>query len=484
MIIDGQQRLTTLLILIRLLFLWNGTYIVLKKMFSKTDPKTTETIDEPRLESRVLAGGGRNDYKDFKKVMELDIDNLHKNNPYKLNHDILYEKLKEWWHDKNIEQREEALRWFQENIVLLPIECDSLDDALTLFQIINDRGMSLTDADIFKAKIYGMSSDERDRESFIKRWDTLDQHETLFRIHMHIIRAKKKDTEKEIGLRPYIQKYFSELINPAKDWNSIVSSLEDYHSIRTQGAIQPEEAAYWDEKIYWAILKQYPNIYWWYPLYVFLNKYGSRENGLFSLEKEKQDQYIELLKNTIRYFYIKGVVYNTVNRVRDTTFKVCVAIANEENYIEKYRENIKGDLADFYRKLSESDYGFRYHKGLIWLCSSLNCNQKREDYAETIEQCQVEHILPWSWANYDKWNTDSHKESIEKIGNKIPLEWKINIQAGAEFFQRKQDWYKKSKIQDALDLSEKTPPKWYPEDVEKRQQDVLNRLKEFFETIL
>lgn len=484
-VIDGQQRLTTLLIFIRRLFESATTHTVLQKMLYKTDPATTEIIeDKPRLVSKVVAGGGRNDYEDFQKVINLEIDDLHKNNPFKLNHDVLEKSLRTWWADKTIEQRENALKWFRENIVMLPIVCDSLDDALTLFQIINDRGMSLNDSDIFKAKIYGMAG-QQDRECFIKRWNALEEHETLFRIHMHILRSKKGDAGKEIGLRPYIQKACFE--NPPEletSWNSIVCSLESYHSIRTQGATCSDEFAH-NEKIFWAILSQYPNIYWWYPLYVFLNKHGNQRDGVFSLAENKQEKYIALLENTVRYFFIKGIVYNAVNSVKDTTFKVCVSIANGENCISKYRENIKeNDLTDFEKKLSQNNYGMRYRKGLVWLCSSLNSKQNRADYAETIEQCHIEHVLPKQWAHYDKWNDKSHEENIETIGNHIPLEWKLNIQARAEFFKRKQDRYKESKIQDALDLSEKRPSCWYPKDVKNRQQDSLDRLIEFFTAIL
>ena len=480
-VIDGQQRLTTLLILIVLLFQRAGTFKVLQRMYLKTDPVSGEVTDEPRLESKVLAGDGRNDREDFQKIMKLDMNGWSKNNPYKLNHDILSKNLYEWWSDKTVTQREKALKYFQRNIVLLPIVCDSKDDALTLFQIINDRGMSLNDADIFKANIYGMS-EEQGSDSFIKRWHALDDHETLFRIHMHIIRAKAGDIGKEIGLRPYIQKYFKTLANPGKDWDSIVSSLEGYHKIRTQG-VEGSDKFRCNANIFWAILNQYPNIYWGYPLYVYLNKYGKQKDGYFRLDdKGRQKDYIDLLKNTIRYFYIKGIVYNAVNTVKDTTFKVCDAIANKKDYIAKYRDNIKeSDFEYCYKKLATNDYGKRYRKGILWLCSSLNDNQDRADYAKTIAQCHIEHILPWRWANYDGWDAESHEKNIEIIGNTIPLESKINIQAGNEFFQRKQKHYQESKIRDALDLSRNNPASWEPEDLKKRQKVALNRLKEFFE---
>ena len=478
-VIDGQQRLTTLLMLIRELFEHMSTHNVLQRMFYKVHPDTAEIIEEPRLISKVLAGGGRNDYEDFQSVINLETHDLPKNNPFKLNHEMLKEKVAEWWDNKTINQRKNALRRFRENIVMLPIICDSLDDSLILFQTINDRGMSLNDADIFKANMYAMPR-KQNREDFIKRWNTLDKHETLFRIHMHVLRSKQGYTGKEIGLRSYIQEYFKSLTNPKKDWKSILCSLENYHQIHTQESTCSGEFAH-EEKIFWTILNQYPNIYWWYPLYVFLDKYGKQKNGVFSVVKDKQEEYISLLENTVRYFFIKGVVHNTVSFVKDTTFKVCAAIANEKNYIKIYRKNInKKEFEDFCQKLSENDYGQRYRKGLIWLCASLNDNQNRADYADIIGNCQVEHILPWKWANYDRWTDALHEENIDKIGNCTPLEWKRNIQASAEFFQRKQDKYKGSKIQDALDLSKKTPSHWYPEDVEERQECSLGRLRKFF----
>lgn len=479
MIVDGQQRLTTISMLIKLFFESNGTYIVFEKMLYKTDPVTTDTLQEPRLESKVLAGGDQNDYEDFQKVLSSTVDGLPKGSPYKQNYEVLAEKLNEWWDEKDIESRKKALDIFQKNVVLLPIECDTLDDALTLFQIINDRGMSLSDADIFKSRIYGMHQ-EHERETFIKRWSALDEHESLFRIHMHVIRAKNGDIRKEKGLRSYIQEYLDDLPNPQQACKSIVSDLENYHSVRTQGAAQQETSAYWDERIYWGILKQYPNIYWEYPLYVFLNKYGDRVNGGFFLDEDKHDAYIDLLKSTVRYFYIKGVVYNTVNRVKDTVFKVCSAIEHEGDYTDVYLENIKGDVKDFFNKLREGNYG-RYQKGIVWLCSSLNPDQNFEGFATVMESCHVEHILPKNWAHYDGWSDDAHAESVEKIGNKIPLEWKLNIRAANEFFQRKKEHYKHSKIQDALDLSVDSPSRWYPDDVEERQKVVIDRLTKFFE---
>ena len=61
--------------------------------------------------------------------------------------------------------------------------------------------------------------------------------------------------------------------------------------------------------------KTYPNIYWVYPLYVYLHKYGKFNNEEFSIEKEVEIEFISLLKNLTKYLFIKGVVHNSVNSV-------------------------------------------------------------------------------------------------------------------------------------------------------------------------
>lgn len=483
MVVDGQQRITTLLILIRLLFEGAGTHTALRKLYCKTDSETDEVISgEYRLESLVLAGDGRDDRRDFQRVMNLEQSGwVDKHNPYYQNMEAMKNQLNGWWGEKTEVQRKKALEFFRNKVMMLPIVCDSVGDALTLFQIINDRGMRLTDADIFKATIYQKMASDKERKDFIRRWNKLSDHLTLFRIHMHIIRAREGEIDKEVGLRPFIQKYFDGLDAQKPDLESIVRCLESYHAINEQETTCSGEDFMHDESIYRAILEKYTNVYCGYPMYVFLHKYGQLEGDQFVLSS-KQDEYIALLQDTVRYFYAKGIVYNAVNTIKDTTFKVCAAISAGKNYIDIYKDNLKSDKNAFEIKLSRNDFG-RYHQGILRLCASLNGKQNRAEYAATIRSCQLEHILPRSWAHYDRWNSESHEEAIDKIGNHVPLEWKLNIKASDEFFKRKQERYKDSKIQDALDLSSKQPHSWLPADVESRQKVSVDRLRKFFASI-
>lgn len=70
--------------------------------------------------------------------------------------------------------------------------------------------MSLSDADIFKAKLYH-NTPESGQDKFITDWSALYNHDWLFRILMHILRAKAGDSSKETGMRAYFTKTDSPL---------------------------------------------------------------------------------------------------------------------------------------------------------------------------------------------------------------------------------------------------------------------------------
>ena len=56
------------------------------------------------------------------------------------------------------------------NCILLPIEAESQDTALRIFSTLNDRGMPLSDSDIFKAQLYKFYSSQGEKDSFIEKW--------------------------------------------------------------------------------------------------------------------------------------------------------------------------------------------------------------------------------------------------------------------------------------------------------------------------
>lgn len=162
--------------------------------------------------------------------------------------------------------------------ILLPITADTQDTALTIFSTLNDRGLPLSDADIFKAKIYNQLAPD-DKKAFIDRWKDLDEQSTdanesiqqLFYYNMFYYRALDKDTK---TTTPGVRKYyatnkFERLYKPELlDTLFVILNL---WKVVNKGEELEDEAWSKNTKIRQTldILTSYPNEYWKYPVVIY-----------------------------------------------------------------------------------------------------------------------------------------------------------------------------------------------------------------------
>ncbi|MCL2148695.1 MAG: DUF262 domain-containing HNH endonuclease family protein [Methanomassiliicoccaceae archaeon] len=469
-VIDGQQRLTTLILLIKAMFSRASTVKALEECLRIKDPLTSIVTDELRVTSHVTSG-------DKENLLHIILHDAKDCPDCKLreNYILFEEKIDEWQkiNNQSADTMNDLILTLLDKVVLLPINCDSEDDALTIFETINNRGISLSDADIFKARLYNHSREKHRQNEFINEWNAMRDHDWLFRVLMHIFRAEEGDYSKEVGMRSF---FLSNSNNRFDDYDKVVNSLKKINKIETE----------WDgsDEInsFRKIMHTYPNYYWKFPLYVFLHKHGAidSETDEFSLPNERKEEFIRLLETTIRYFFIKGVVHNTVNTVKDTVFRVCAKIETEDDYLSEYLSNLtKRDYDDFICHLKENRLG-RYLRGIVLLSAYLNPEQNKTDFSEFIDgKYDIEHILPKKWHDYEGWSETTFNEDLNKIGNLIPLSKALNIAAKNEFFDRKKVEYKKSTVQDAIDLLRFK--EWTPRELEQMQEEKISRLSKFFQ---
>ena len=465
-VIDGQQRLTTLLLLIRALFDNAGTVKALEECLKIKDKLSSELTNNIRLNSDVIEG----DKKNLEKIiLEGRCDD--ENSRLYINYDMFKKKISDWKQGKTSDELNKLILTFLDNVVLLPILCETEDDALNIFETINNRGLSLSDADIFKSKLYaGIESSKR--SEFIDEWNELYDQEDLFRILMYICRAQENDISREKGLRSYFSSKTGRLQNPG----DVMASLKKINAI-----LDTKTGIYNDSL--WNILENYPNKYWRYPLYVFLHKYMIwKEDCELYLPEEHYEEYKKLVMLTTAYYFVKGVVYNSVNTVKDTTFKVCAKIENNDNYLSEYIDNMGNDLKIFYDKLESADLG-RCKRGIILLGGFLNKSQSVEDFYDLIlnSSIEIEHILPRKWSDNNDWDEQEAKEVMETLGNLAPFEKKLNISASNEFFKKKKKAYKESKFADIQDLLKLD--KWDYEEVKIREKNIIRRIKSFIKEV-
>ena len=179
-VIDGQQRLITFLLMLRAFYV----------AFENIDCKNKENIltgigkciwngDEfgnvdktsIKLKSEVASD---KDIAEFKKILETGAATEKSKSNYAVNY-RLFTKWIAAFKDDNPDGFSYLPMRILNNCILLPIEADSQNTALRIFMTLNDRGMPLSNADIFKAQFYKFFSQygRQSKESFIKRWKKL-----------------------------------------------------------------------------------------------------------------------------------------------------------------------------------------------------------------------------------------------------------------------------------------------------------------------
>lgn len=160
-IIDGQQRITSLFLLLRALYSKLNSMTETKEVKNfkgqiesalwEQDELTAEVdFEKTLIESRVMRDEGNKVFSEI--LITGDIGVLAKDN-YSLNYRLFTELI-----ERYATNEPQLFFYFIRNVlnkaILLPITADSQDTALTIFSTLNDRGLALSDADIFKAKIY------------------------------------------------------------------------------------------------------------------------------------------------------------------------------------------------------------------------------------------------------------------------------------------------------------------------------------------
>lgn len=456
-VIDGQQRLTSLMLLLRALYDHHQFKGIERKMYIFDSLSDDVDKNKIKIESKVI----EQNKEDLYKIISEDGASLDSKNIFKLNYECLKEKIREWKKNNDLE---DFTRFLLNNVKILPIDCGTEENALKIFQTLNNRGTPLNDSDIFKSHIYNSLNTQEKKDEFINFWnnDINSSYDWYFRVYMHILRAKEGIQENEINLR----KFFKERIK--KD--NVENIIEDMKKILLIDS-------YSNKKI-----DKYLSLMWAYPVdiivhvyYVFMYKYSYlNDDGVLELVDKDLNNLSSILKDLIKYVYIKGIIYRTANSIKHDIYKAYVNIMQKK--IKNVFPSIEKEKDKFINSLSTLTNRDKYTKSILFLYHNLN---EKQDYIEfDYNKLQIEHILPKAPQHYDNWSSKEYDLYLNTLGNLTLIENKKNIKAKNEFFDKKKEIYKKSEIIDVQKELCKLK-KWTPKECEERFNNINERLLNF-----
>lgn len=447
-IIDGQQRITSLFLLLRAIY----TKLVAtseaertaeaNNFIKKIEPaiwranKLTGNVDYKNilLTSRVVNNEGN---ETLRTILEMGKTDENAKDNYSKNYRYFQELL-----DKH--STENPLMIYQfiyallNQAILLPITTDTQDTALTIFSTLNDRGLPLSDADIFKAKIYNQLEAD-DKKEFIDCWKELDEQakeanesiQQLFYYNMFYLRALEKDNK---TTTPGVRKYyaannFERLYQPGL-LDTLFVILNLWKVINNGEEIEGES---WSKniKIKQALdtLSSYPNEFWKYPV---VNYYVCYRN-----EKTFETKFGLFLNKLLMELMTKYLLIPSINAVKPDILKLDAAI-------------VSSDTPKFdFKEIDTSQLEIRIqnpNRNVVRMLLKTLAYEQQDELLPS--RWEIEHIFPQKWqTNYfPNVPDETIKEKIEHIGNKLPLEKRLNIVAGNGYFGKKKKKYKASKI--------------------------------------
>lgn len=486
-IIDGQQRLTSLLLLLRAFYrkledmIEDEDVVGLKNQLGPCiwdiNPISQRVSDKAKIHIQSLVAT-EDDNETFHKILETGTYSESSTDNYSVNYGFFKGKCDAYAESNPMRWKELCVTILQKCIIL-PIECDTPETALTIFSTLNDRGLPLADSDIFKAQIYRNLENDDSRKEFTTSWRELTDIckqgllsiDDVFRYYTHTLRAKNGDKSKEVGLRKF---YADNKYERLKDENLIadVTTLANFWRSVNTGKDPQDGEAYTisiDARKYLHCLEWYPNEFWKYATSVFFLKNKSSE----TFEKDFSD----FLKKLIAFLFAKFIDTPTVNAIKDDIYSACIAIqANNELEVKisLNDESLSNNL--------DVHSSSKLARALLLLDAYLDAGQ-----ADLIPKTfDIEHIFPKKWqdTNYHGWEYEDALSYLDRFGNKIVFEKKLNIQAGNGYFGIKKGKYSLSKIACVVDLSKYPSNDWLKTDIETRETRFKQTLIDFFKSQL
>lgn len=479
-IIDGQQRITSFLLLLR------AFYKKLEGMEEDEKVRGLKNQIAPCIWdidpiSQVVSNSSAIHIKSLVATAEdndLLLEILRTGNCEEVAKDNYSENFRFFKKACDSYAEREPLKWMElcitilNKCIVLPIECNTSEMALTIFSTLNDRGLPLADSDIFKAQIYRSIEGAESRKLFSSTWKELTEVcnkanlsiDDIFRYYSHALRAANADSTKEVGLRKfYSENKYSKLREP--DLMQQILRLARFWVDVNNPNHGDENGISFEARKYLHCLEHYPNEFWKFPISVFYLK-NSGNNSF-------QADFASFLEQLVRFLFAKFIISPTVNAIKDDIYKACIAIAKGE------RTNIFAEIqrAEINEKI-ETHSSSRLSRSLLLLHAYLDSNQ----LTLIPTNFDIEHIFPQKWqdTNYFGWDEKDAQSFLNKFGNKMVLEKKLNIQAGNGYFGKKKEKYSRSDIAVVNRIADSDRSDWAQTDIQARDDHFVSAMLTFF----
>jgi uncharacterized protein with ParB-like and HNH nuclease domain len=476
-VVDGQQRLTTLTILLSVL----RSLAIANTALEITDYIYQKGRRIEGQENRYRLKLREKDEDFFRRYVqdENKLDDL-----LKLDNSQLTDSQKNIQTNTNYflgelsafseQQRNRFAHYLMMRCFLVVVSTPDLDSAYSIFSVLNSRGLDLSLTDLLKSEIIGVIPSSQ-QERYTRIWE--DEEEDLGRdtfqelfSHIRMIFRKAKLRETALNeFRKYIQpqkepqKFIDGVLKPYSDALEIIK-VANYQSDKEAGAI--------NSLFRW--LNQIDNFDWVPPAILYFSRNSQNPDSLkrFFTDLERLSAGLMILRADIndrieRYAKLLAAIEEDLDLYAPTS---PLQLTAEE--IDCIVKTLNGDLYLIKR--------IRQYV-LLRLDSALAQAEASYDYSVIT----VEHVLPQNPSEGSTWLKwfpieEERIQYVHRIGNLALLSRKKNSEAQNYDFDKKKEKYFTSNmgiVPFALTSQVLQQSEWTPEVITQRQISSIQRLR-------
>ncbi len=502
-VVDGQQRLSTFILLAKVLA------TLYSERLDPTKSKSQEYLQESwsdrhehkgkkkkkRLDFDLVGSSAKKDFQDALDFFD-DLDaskgeNSKSNGSSKSKNNYLKNAicLKDYLEKKEIEDIDDFIEWLYSNVVFITITCPDADKALRIFNVLNARGLALNATDIFKGELLKKLTEEKEQEELATRWEDLYQKcldngfamETLFSQYLVYLEPKTSREKMEKRLVTWFE-------NLNKTPLEYLDGVEDFYNAYVEVLEMPDRYAHllsYKEDNYWRVIL----------CASLLHRYSESE--------------IEDLKELlVKFYYQHWVARTKQSQIEQTCCNMIKALKEKKsmehilsiaranldlyNVMQHFKENLGDSLV--YKKQPPKN---PYLKPILILVEYFMSDDPRPKHIEKND-FHVEHILPQNPNLSSQWAKDFSEEErklyTHSLANLTLLGGKKNSQASNLDFKDKKKIYmgeenrsRKTKTSKVMTCYKMTIDiahhytEWTPKSLEKREKDLMSIIESVLE---
>lgn len=477
-VVDGQQRLTTLTMLIAgLRETTSGEKGGLTKRLYEEADGYTGTKAQYRL---TLRGRDAEFFREYVQepggIARLNgVDPAHVDEPKRrIRENALY--LAKRLETLSEPTRQHLAKFMLQRCYVIVVSTPDANAAYRVFAVLNDRGLDLSFTDILKAEIIGALPGLELQETYGKRWETVEEAlgrgglETLFaHVRMIHMRAKPRGT---------ILEEFRESVKPGSDPARFVDEtfVPFADALRIVRDATYESTSGADAVNLWLRrLNRVDNFDWMPPAMLFLRRHPAKPEALaaFFRDLERQAAIMMITRRNVneridRY----GLILEEVEAGRDPFREGSPVLKNDAEDRKVVRKRLDGDIYD-------------ETKTRMFTLTRLDEELSDEGATYDHEIITVEHVLPQTPKPGSQWLQwfPEEKQRLAwegRLANLVLLSRRKNAEAqNYEFDVKKEKYFKSKKGKTAafaLTVEVLNESVWTPAVLEKRQERLLGVL--------